>query len=255
MSILSLFQLIDQYFLFLKPHAMKRILFFIFTTFFAFYSAAQVGIGTTTPRGALEVSNTTNGGILVPSYALTGDNDAVTVINPQGGALETGTLVYNSATVTGSNSLRDGFVYWDGSNWNRIMPKTEIMLRKFVAGGIGGSGSVFNFPSESFSNITGASYTGTSLTLPTGIYTIESEIRLNSNNTVDWAIRLDGSEIAGSVRGSTNPANFNTNASNVKQIAVFEITAASGVIDFTVSNGVGAAVLANQSYVKIERMN
>ena len=88
----------------------------------SFILLGQVGIGTTTPRATLEISNTDNGGLLVPQYPLTGNNDTTTVINPQGGALIDGTLVYNTTDVTGGNALAKGFVYWDAttSTWNEV---------------------------------------------------------------------------------------------------------------------------------------
>ena len=219
---------------------------------------SQVGIGTTTPRAALEVSETTGGGVLIPRYSLVANNDITTVTNPQGTPLEIGTIVYNDTAVPGANALTEGFVFWNGATWQPLAPSvsnTQIMMRRFTAGGIGGTGTVFNFPSESFNNITGASYSGTSITLPTGLYKVSSELRLNSNNTVDWEARLDGTAIAGGVVGATNPAVFNTNASEVQQLAVFEITAATGTLDFIVTGGVGAATLTNQCYVLIEKLN
>ncbi|GGG07826.1 hypothetical protein GCM10011344_05470 [Dokdonia pacifica] len=232
---------------------LNYILFFIFIHTGVFYG--QVGVGTTSPRAALEVSNTTGGGVLVPKYALSGSNDTSTVSNPNGFSLEVGTLVYNTTQVTGTNALAEGFVFWSGSSWTHIVPSTQLMMRRFTAGGIGGNGTVFNFPSESFNNISGASYSGTSITLPTGLYKVSSELRLNSNNTVDWQARLNGVAINGSIVGSTNPTTFNTNASEVQQLAIFEITAATGTLDFIVTGGVGASTLTNQCYVLIEKIN
>ncbi|MEL6811180.1 MAG: hypothetical protein AAFP76_07590 [Bacteroidota bacterium] len=243
---------------------MKRIYFLVVTTFFALSNYAQVGVGTTSPRAALEISNTTNGGVLIPKYALSGNNDATTVVNPQGGALETGTLVYNTTAVIGSNALAEGFVFWNGTLWSEVSGTTtttggsQIMLRRFTASTVNGSGTVFNFPAESFNTITGASYSGTSLTLPTGVYIIESDLRLNQRETVDWGIRLDGSEIANSIRGSASSENFNSNAGESNQVAMFEITSATGVIDFQVffnSGGLSSAVLASQCYLKVEKVN
>lgn len=235
---------------------MKNIVFiFVFILFNTGVFYGQVGVGTTSPRAALEVSNTTGGGVLVPKYTLSGSNDTSTVSNPNGFSLEIGTLVYNTTQVTGTNALAEGFVFWNGSSWSHIVPSTQLMMRRFTAGGIGGSGTVFNFPSESFNNIQGASYSGTSITLPTGLYKVSSELRLNSNNTVDWQARLNGTTITGSVTGATNPTTFNTNASEVQQLAIFEITAATGTLDFIVTGGSGASTLANQCYVMIEKVN
>jgi len=81
---------------------------------------AQVGIGTTTPNGALDVSSSTNG-VLVSNVALTSRNIAAPVVNPNGGALLAGTLVWNTATAgTSPNNITPGFYYWDGSIWVAI---------------------------------------------------------------------------------------------------------------------------------------
>lgn len=78
---------------------------------------AQVGIGTTTPRGALEVNSATNG--FVPSQvALTSIIVSAPVVNPQGGAPIAGTIVWNTATTGVSpNNVVPGLYYWNGSRW------------------------------------------------------------------------------------------------------------------------------------------
>ncbi|HTO36629.1 MAG TPA: hypothetical protein VLZ72_10350, partial [Flavobacterium sp.] len=81
---------------------------------------AQVGVGTTTPQGALDVSSS-DSGMLVPRVSLTSVLVAAPVLNPQGGGLATGTLVYNTATAGVSpNNVVPGFYYWDGTRWVSI---------------------------------------------------------------------------------------------------------------------------------------
>ncbi|WP_417237434.1 hypothetical protein [Bizionia paragorgiae] len=78
---------------------------------------AQVGIGTTTPKGQLDLSTTTMG-LVYPKIALTATNVESPVINPNGGALEPGTVVYNtSLTQTGTYDVTPGLYVWDGSKW------------------------------------------------------------------------------------------------------------------------------------------
>lgn len=84
--------------------------------FISVLSYAQIGINTLTPNGMLDVNSTTNG-FLIPRVALTANNVAAPVVNPQGGALTTSTLVYNTATVSGINGVSPGYYYWDGVNW------------------------------------------------------------------------------------------------------------------------------------------
>ena len=90
--------------------------FLILGICFSTVSIAQVGVDTTTPRGALDVSSTTQG-IVFPNVALVNINTQ-TAINPQGGAIPAGTVVYNTATSgTAPNNVAPGLYYWNGSRW------------------------------------------------------------------------------------------------------------------------------------------
>lgn len=82
-----------------------------------FTTNAQVGIGTTTPQGALDVFSNSQG-VLLSRVALTSRNVALPVVNPQGGALSAGTLVYNTAT-NGVSPLNvsPGYYFWDSAQW------------------------------------------------------------------------------------------------------------------------------------------
>jgi hypothetical protein len=78
---------------------------------------AQVGIGTSAPKGILDV-NSSIYGIVYPSVALTATNVAAPVVNPIGGGLAVGTTVYNTNnTGTGANDVQPGIYSWDGSKW------------------------------------------------------------------------------------------------------------------------------------------
>src|SRR5690606_4993106 len=95
---------------------MKRILYslLLLTSLGTF---AQVGVGTTTPNGALDVSSTTNG-FVPPRVALGATNVQAPVVNPQGGVIPAGTIVWNTATAgTSPNNVAPGLYYWDGSRW------------------------------------------------------------------------------------------------------------------------------------------
>ncbi|TDP57388.1 tail fiber domain-containing protein [Flavobacterium dankookense] len=101
---------------------MKKILTLLLV--FPFLSLAQVGIGTTTPKAALDVESTNNG-MLIPRVQLTSTLDATTVVNPNAGPLETSTLVYNIAAAgTVPNNVVAGFYYWNGSQWTAISGNT-----------------------------------------------------------------------------------------------------------------------------------
>jgi hypothetical protein len=85
---------------------------------FAVESIGQVGIGTTIPTAALDVTST-NSGVLVPRVVLTSINAYAPVLNPQTGlAPITGTLIWNTATAgVFPNNVIPGFYYWNGLIW------------------------------------------------------------------------------------------------------------------------------------------
>lgn len=78
---------------------------------------AQVGIGTTTPRGALDINSSTTG-FVPPQVSLTSLIVAAPVVNPQGGSLARGTIVWNTNTAgTLPNNVSPGLYYWNGTRW------------------------------------------------------------------------------------------------------------------------------------------
>lgn len=88
-------------------------------------TSAQVGIGTTTPRGALEINSSTNG-FLAPQIALTSTTTSAPVVNPQnGGSPLTGTLIYNTAT---AGDATPGYYFWNGTVWTRMLTNPSWSL-------------------------------------------------------------------------------------------------------------------------------
>jgi hypothetical protein len=104
----------------LKINDMKKLYFALYFTFVitSTVSAQSIGIGATifTPSDCsiLDMSTTTNKGILIPNLALT----ALTTYAPATGTAKIGLLIYNTATVAG---ITPGYYYWDGSKWVRIL--------------------------------------------------------------------------------------------------------------------------------------
>lgn len=97
---------------------MKKLTPLLF--FLTIYSYAQVGIGTTTPAGALDLNPTvaTNYGFVAPRVALTSTIVEAPVVNPQTGAIPAGTVVYNTATAgVAPNNVGPGLYYWNGTKW------------------------------------------------------------------------------------------------------------------------------------------
>lgn len=92
-------------------------LFSVCILLFSLNSFAQVGIGTTNPTGALDITSTTNG-FVPPRVTLTATNVAAPVVNPQTGALTNGTIVWNTATAgTSPNNVVPGLYVWNGTIW------------------------------------------------------------------------------------------------------------------------------------------
>jgi hypothetical protein len=92
-------------------------------------SYGQVGINTTTPHGALDVHGS-NQGIVLPRIALTSKIAQTPVLNPQGGNIVPGTVVYNTATTTGTNAVFPGIYVWTGSEWQNKFTKKETKIYK-----------------------------------------------------------------------------------------------------------------------------
>jgi hypothetical protein len=84
-------------------------------------TSAQVGIGTTTPQGALDISSS-NSGVVIPRVGITSATDNTTVINPNGGAVLPSTMIYND----GSGGFTPvGFLFWNGANWTAVSGKSS----------------------------------------------------------------------------------------------------------------------------------
>lgn len=101
-----------------------KILYTLFITSILFLSAnsslfAQIGVGTVAPQGILDLSNNNSTGFVFPKAALTASNVAAPVINPDGGTLVAGTVVFNTnSTATGTYDVYPGIYAWDGTQWN-----------------------------------------------------------------------------------------------------------------------------------------
>ena len=99
---------------------MKKITPFFVVLLWIQLNYSQVGIGTTLPNGALDINSSTNG-LVIPRVALTSKALAAPVVNPQTGALTTGTMVYNTSTLgVAPNNVVPGFYFWNGTRWEQI---------------------------------------------------------------------------------------------------------------------------------------
>ncbi len=93
---------------------MKNSTFYLIAilAFFSLHEMnAQVGVGTTVPNGALDVTSS-NDGLLIPRVALAATNLAAPLTSPT-----VSELVYNTATVAGISGVNPGYYYWNGALW------------------------------------------------------------------------------------------------------------------------------------------
>ncbi len=129
---------------------------FLFGAFFIISTLkAQVGVGTTTPAGALDIASTTDG-LLIPRIALSATNTA-TVSTPT-----VSELVYNTFTsAAGPNQVVPGFYYWNGTIWVQV-----------------GAGNNWTTSGNS-ATVAGTNYIGT---------TDAIDLRIKTNGTDRWNI-------------------------------------------------------------------
>ena len=103
---------------------------FIFTVVLAFFtltSFGQVGIGVSTPEGALDVSSSTMG-IVFPVVSLTSVTTE-TITNPNGPNIVAGTTIYNTNTVgVGVDRIYPGIYFWNGTRWQSQRERKDNAL-------------------------------------------------------------------------------------------------------------------------------
>lgn len=105
----------------LNNQTMKQFLFSSSLFLLSFLANAQVGVGTTNPLGALDVTST-NDGLVVPRVALTfGFNLPQPLSSPT-----VSEMIYNTSTTSnaGFGIVTPGFYYWTGSKWERFVTGT-----------------------------------------------------------------------------------------------------------------------------------
>jgi len=102
----------------MKKNTSTYIIFLFTAICFTTNTLAQVGINTTDPKGILDI-NSTNTGVVYPNVALIAADNSSPVVNPQGGAIVAGTVVYNTNTTFNGTTtdVYPGIYVWDGSKW------------------------------------------------------------------------------------------------------------------------------------------
>ena len=121
-----------------SKYASKIIISCIVMVFSVTASRAQVGIGTVTPQGVLDLnddSGTNRYGLVLPRVALSRTDVAAPIVDPDTaatpGTLPVGTVVYNTVTTNfGEYSVYPGIYMWDGVDWINEFPKKNAEIFK-----------------------------------------------------------------------------------------------------------------------------
>ncbi len=125
---------------------------------------SQIGVGTETPEGALDLNSknlpvNTYYGLVLPRVELTDATVSTPVVNPNNPShpLAIGTVVYNTnTTYTGTNDVSPGIYMWDGVDWINEFPKKNAAIFKqdmsseFRTASTGGYVNVPGLLNESF---------------------------------------------------------------------------------------------------------
>ena len=179
---------------------------------------AQVGVGTTAPRGALDIQSN-NGGLITPQIALTSVTDNTTVRNLQtNGVPVDGTIIWNTATAgTAPNNVTPGYYYWQTNKWIKLGTQLTKDVKTQAS-------------TTSLSNVTseyGACGTLTNLVTNSTSFSIDSATRI-----VDLVVSGRTGIICNTTLDiSINKAGYNT------EMSLFLISPSNKVLELCTKNG------------------
>lgn len=143
---------------------------------------SQVGINTTTPHGILDV-HSNNQGIVLPRIALSSKIIELPVLNPQGGSIVVGTVVYNTAITSGINAVFPGIYVWTGTEWqNKFTKKQTEIFKQTDFFQPASNGGVQNVP-----QLTGKTFTADY----SGQYKIEVSVNFGGGYVKDTSRQMD----------------------------------------------------------------
>lgn len=171
----------------------KNIVFLLFSCI-TISSVSQVSISngtpTTTPRGLVDMQNST-AGIVYPRFALTATNVEAPVQNPDGsGSLVPGTVVYNTNTTTnGVNDVYPGLYAWNGSKWTTqyIREDSEIVEQSSLGQRVVTGSTSYPTPASEWVDVVGLG-AGSSFTPKySGTYRIKANANFGAGEIVPSA--------------------------------------------------------------------
>lgn len=233
--------------------------YLVFTALFfciIFLSRGQVGINTSNPEAMLDIaaSNSVNpentDGILIPRVSKFPDT------NPTPD--KDGILIYLNTT---AGQKTPGFYSWNAaqSRWLKLLNNVNMMLANKSGTELGLVGGAFNYTSIKYNDIYGASFNSSNqLSLPIGIYEIESNFTSGTGVNISWNMRLNGSIYPASVPGTSSSISLLGSGitSTTLQKAVVVINDENDYIDFVITSGLtlGLSLTPSTSYLKIKKL-
>jgi hypothetical protein len=196
---------------------------FIYLLFFLIASPiiAQVGINTDNPQGQLDVVSN-DSGVLFPRIELTSLTTESPVINPNGGSLQNGTVIYN----TGASVGEVGLYIWNGNLWAKLVDDSEkrVAIGKFritATGSLDITGLPFQPSSIEFRAINNVENYNAGLTR-FGSSNVEDK-KNNTGVSFGYARNVSGAILQQVITGAISGASTNRSAgysSNTKCIAL-----------------------------------
>lgn len=140
----------------------KNIVFALFSLV-AISTTAQVSISngtpTTSPRGLVDMQNST-AGIVYPRFELTATDIEAPVENPDGsGSLVPGTVVYNTNSTSNGlgTDVYPGLYAWDGTEWTTqyIKEDSDVLLQSSLAQRVATGLTTYPTPPGEWVDVTG----------------------------------------------------------------------------------------------------
>jgi hypothetical protein len=203
----------------------SRFTFSILFLFLAAALSAQVKIGNnpnTMDSNALLEMESTNKGFLPPRMAL----NSASSVSPLTGTVTAGMLVYSTG-----GTLADGYYYWSGTQWTRLVSSTERSNYVLVK-------SAADFPAAS----------GGVITLSSGtVYEVNGTIMLTSkiNLNGSWLTGVDAVNDKLIYTPSSGELFTGSNGGNIRNLSLTALTAGAKLFNLDAAGGAKNFVIQN----------
>jgi hypothetical protein len=237
---------------------MKNITLIAGLLLFSYTLFSQVGIGTTAPTGALEVSavlpspSTQMAGFVPPTVSLSATNSTLTttggisVVNADTGGVPTiGTLVYNRNTsAPGANQVTPGYYYYNGSNWEKMITSGLSSTTYFTPTGFIVPQNTTAFTSLSGFPINVNYPTDTVIFVSGDVGVLLNENGNNAIGRTDVVIYVDGAVLPNGGYQRLYTSNSSDNPIRYSSFSqTLSLTAGTHTIGLAVGNNTGSSVI------------